>query len=135
MRLVTFVQFGAIGPRGYTRTVKGTNIPSFSKIGQSEMYDDILTIVLRFIEVYYFWGHVTASRKIFPPRFMKGRNCNTYNRFFIESKRKNQNKKYGSKPPINLSPIRVKTLFMNALVWNHKKFTKKSLRENKKKPL
>ena len=70
------------------------NIPSLAKIGRREMYDDILTIVIRFIG----GGFTTAllrSRdgqrrdffsKFFPLRFRRGKNRNTSNRFFIESK-------------------------------------------------
>ena len=73
-------------------TTKWTNGPSFAKIRQREIYDDILTPVIRFMGglLPNFLRHVTVSLKIFfhffPPRFRRGKKRNTSNRFFIESK-------------------------------------------------
>ena len=101
-------------------TTKWMNVPSFAKIGRREIYDDILTIVIRFMG-RGFTIALLRSRDSQPEDFFfrnffhqdlgEEKKRNTSNRFFIESKwklpKKSKTKKCGSKPPINPSPIKM----------------------------
>ena len=70
---------------------------------KGNVYDDILTVVIRFMGGLLPQIYRRFFFKLFPPRFGRGKKRNTSNSFFIETKwklpKKPKTKKCGSKPP------------------------------------